>query len=80
MSYPGLRGSRIYRNKYAGCEHSKVRGLTVRLLSPAEIVEFRAHIQRCINGFVPARRAAPLFVESKPAVTLVPMWHPRVGR
>lgn len=49
MSYPGLRGSRIYRNKYAGCEHSKLRGLTVRLLTAAEIAEFRAHVERCID-------------------------------
>lgn len=54
MSYPGLRGSRIHRYKYAGCEHSKVRGITVRLLTPAEIDEFRAHIQRVID---PSMRA-----------------------
>jgi hypothetical protein len=49
MSYPGLRGSHIYRNKYAGCERSKLRGFTVRLLSAAEIAEFRAHVERCID-------------------------------
>lgn len=50
MSYPGLKGSRVSRYKYAGCEHSKIRGLTVRLLMPAEIVEFKAHIQRIIDS------------------------------
>lgn len=61
MSYPGLRGSRICRNKYAGCEHSKVRGLTVRLLSPAEIDEFRARINNIIN---PSLRSPPKFRRS----------------
>ncbi len=56
MSYPGLRGSRVSRYKYAGCEHSKVRGITVRLLTSAEISEFRAHVERCIDKRVQARR------------------------
>jgi hypothetical protein len=49
MSYPGLRGSRVSRYKYADCEHSKVRGITVRLLMPTEIEEFKAHINAIIN-------------------------------
>jgi hypothetical protein len=49
MSYPGLKGSRTYRCKYADCEHSKVRGVTVRLLMPTEIEEFRARINAIIN-------------------------------
>lgn len=49
MSYPGMRGNRVSRYKYADCEHSKVRGITVRLLSPAEVDEFRARINQIIN-------------------------------
>ena len=49
MSYPGLRGSRTYRYKYADCEHSKVRGITVRLLTATEIAEFRSHVEKCMD-------------------------------
>lgn len=56
MSYPGLRGSHIYRNKYAGCERSKIRGLTVRLLTAAEIAEFRSHIEKVMNKRLQVRR------------------------
>jgi hypothetical protein len=49
MSFPGLRGSRIYRYKYAGCEYSKLRGITVRLLTATEITEFRTHIEKCMD-------------------------------
>lgn len=49
MSYPGLRGSRVSRYKYAGCEHSKVRGITVRLLTATEIAEFRSHVEKCMD-------------------------------
>lgn len=49
MSYPGLRGSRIYRNKYAECAHSLVRGITVRLLTATEIAEFRSHVDKCMD-------------------------------
>lgn len=50
MSYPGLKGSRVSRYKYAGCEHSKIRGGTVRLLMPSEIVEFKSRIQHIIDA------------------------------
>jgi hypothetical protein len=56
-----LASSRSRRNKYAGCEHSKVRGITVRLLSPAEIDEFKARINGIIN---PTLRAMPKFRRS----------------
>jgi hypothetical protein len=49
MSYPGLRGNHTYRNKYAGCEHSKLRGGSVRLLSQPEIDEFRARVNAIIS-------------------------------
>jgi hypothetical protein len=54
--YSGLRGKRVYHSKYADCEHSLVRGITVRLLTPAEIEEFRAHIERCIGSRGQMRR------------------------
>lgn len=60
MSYPGLRG-RTYRNKYAGCQHNKTHGGTVRLLSPAEIDEFKARINSIIN---PSIRTTPKFRRS----------------
>jgi len=47
--YAGLRGSRFFRSKYQGCEYSKIRGLTVRLLTQAEIAEFRAHVEKAMN-------------------------------
>lgn len=49
MSYPGMRTNRSRRYKYEGCERSKVRGITVRLLSAVEISEFRAHIEKCLD-------------------------------
>jgi hypothetical protein len=61
MSYPGMKGSRVSRYKYAGCEHSKVRGITVRLLSPAEIDEFKARINQIID---PTLRTQPKFRRS----------------
>jgi hypothetical protein len=59
MSYPGLRGSRTYRNKYAGCEHSKLRGGTVRLLTATEIAEFRAHVEKVMYKRI-QKRERPL--------------------
>jgi hypothetical protein len=59
--YAGLASNRNRRLKYEGCEHSKVRGLTVRLLTPAEIDEFRAHINAIIS---PSLRTAPKFRRS----------------
>lgn len=56
--YAGLASNRNRRLKYEGCEHSKVRGLTVRLLTPAEIDEFKARINQIIN---PGLRATPKF-------------------
>lgn len=52
--YAGLASNRNRRLKYEGCEHSKVRGITVRLLSPSEIDEFKAHINRIINPVLKA--------------------------
>ena len=49
MSYPGMKGSKLTRHKYADCEHSKVRGITVRLLSQPEIEEFRTRINAIIG-------------------------------
>lgn len=50
MSYPGLRNNGTRRRKYADCERSKRRGITVRPLSPAEINKFQSHIDRLIAG------------------------------
>lgn len=58
MSYPGQRGARTYRSKYVGCEHRKVRGVPVRLLTAAEIAEFHAHVESCIDKRGQLRRAA----------------------
>lgn len=55
MSYAGLRTNRSRRHKYDGCEHSKSRGITVRLLTLAEIDEFKAHIQRIIDPSLRSR-------------------------
>lgn len=49
MSFDGLKGSRIHRSKYVGCQYRKVRGLPVRMLSPAEIDEFKARINQIIS-------------------------------
>jgi hypothetical protein len=54
MSYPGLRG-RTYRNKYAGCAHSKIHGGPVRLLTASEIAEFRAYVEKVMSAR-PAKR------------------------
>lgn len=47
--YHGLASNRNRRDKYANCEHSKLRGKTVRLLMPAEILEFRKHIAQVVE-------------------------------
>lgn len=56
--YAGLRGSRISRYKYQDCEYSKIRGLTVRMLTNSEIAEFRAHVDQCIERRGQTRRRA----------------------
>ncbi len=56
MSYPGLRG-RTYRNKYAGCKHSKIHGGPVRLLTANEIAEFRAYVEKVMGMRQPKREA-----------------------
>lgn len=59
--YAGLASNRNRRLKYEDCEHSKVRGITVRLLMPAEIEEFKAHIERLLN---PGIRQTPKYRRS----------------
>lgn len=53
--YHGLASVRN-RRKYEGYARSKVRGITVRLLSAAEIKEFQSYIDRVIAGMVNRRR------------------------
>lgn len=57
--YAGLISNRNRRLKYEGCEHSKVRGITVRLLTASEISEFKARIETIITS-----RSAPKFGRS----------------
>lgn len=48
--YPGLWGrSVLLRSKYADCERQMIHGGLARRLSPREIEEFQAHVQRCID-------------------------------
>ena len=48
--YPGLWGrSVLLRSKYADCERQMIHGGQTRRLSPREIEEFKAHVQRCID-------------------------------
>lgn len=59
----GLRNSRSQMlGKYADCEYIRSSSCVVRKLSPAEIDEFRVHVQRRLDpksgtGLVPRRRA-----------------------
>jgi hypothetical protein len=61
--YKGLISNRNRRLKYGGCEYVDVYrgGNKARLLTPAEVDEFRAHIQRLLD---PSLRTQPLMRRS----------------